>query len=192
MIKNICFKSLRFITQVLCHIADYFMKSCEWPSKKIIGLFKKPEYSRQGDCQMTGQCCHMIGMEFPSSWHKKLKLLELIKKWHFLRYNFTYRGTTDNMLVYKCNYITKDKKCGIHRFKPALCRDFPKTPLIGFTKLHKGCGFYFVKKEGLQFEKVLQDVKQRNETPITPKPYPADLTQNSPSEPSQTNNQRDD
>jgi hypothetical protein len=61
------------------------------------------------------------------------------------------------MLVYSCNYLTPEMTCGIQRFKPKLCRDFPQQKWRGFTKLHKGCGFYFEKKTGKDFGKILRD-----------------------------------
>ncbi|MBF0105375.1 MAG: hypothetical protein HQM16_08625 [Deltaproteobacteria bacterium] len=154
-IKAIVLYFSRLIAQVVCYVAEWIVIFCEWPTKIILGLFKKSEYIRTGACKMTGQCCHLIGMEFPQSWHTRTRLLTLVKKWHFLRYNFTYLGTVDSLLVYECGYVTKDNKCGIQRFKPALCRGFPKTPLTGYTKLHKGCGFSFVKRYPSEFEKIL-------------------------------------
>ena len=74
--------------------------------------------------------------------------------------NFQFLGYQKNMLVFECDYL-KDNKCSIHAYKPKLCRDFPKTPMIGFTKLHKGCGFGFAKRSGLEFDKVLEQEKHK-------------------------------
>lgn len=156
---KIAFHTIRFCVQFILSLIEGFIGVCDWIAMKIITVFKKPEYVRKGACQMTGQCCRAIGMEFPKSWHKFPKLLNLVKRWHYLRYNFTYLGTTGNMLVYECNYLTKDNKCGIHPVRPKLCRDYPKLPLFGYTKLHKGCGFSFQKRFPNKFEKVLETVQ---------------------------------
>ena len=159
LLSTTLFYFCRFLAQIICNGLEILVKICEWPATRLIRLIKKTEYVRKGSCQMTGQCCRAIGMQFPAAWHKRTRMLNLIKKWHYLRYNFTYIGTHNNMLVYECNYLTHDNKCGIQRFKPALCRDFPKTPLFGVTKLHKGCGFYFARRGASEFEKVLNKMQ---------------------------------
>jgi len=145
------------VTYILEGVFGFF----ETLSYKIITLFKKTEFVRQGQCQMTGQCCNAIGMEFPKSWQRYPRIINVIKKWHYLRYNFKFHGIQGNMLVYECQYLTKDNRCGIQKFKPKLCRDFPKIPYWGYTKLHKGCGFSYRKRDGRTFDEVL--VKKQSE-----------------------------
>lgn len=122
---------------------------------RILSLLKKPEFVREGGCQRTGQCCRAIGMGVPRSWLKFPKLIAAINIWHRWRYNFTPIGTYDGMIVYQCHFLTRDNTCSIHRFKPALCRDFPKLPLWGRPKLHKGCGYNFVRRNKTEFERIL-------------------------------------
>ena len=123
---------------------------------QIVTSIKKPEFKRMGQCEKTGQCCRAIGMGVPQSWLKYPRLIKVIQIWHRVRYNFVPIGTYHSMIVYECRFLTRDNQCSIHRFKPALCRDFPKLPLYGFTKLHKGCGYSFVRRDESEFEKVLK------------------------------------
>lgn len=124
--------------------------------KIFLKIFFRTEFVRRGQCRMTGLCCQNIGMEVPRSWLKRPRLLKWIQKWHQLRYRFDYQGIQDNMLVYSCRDLTPDKRCSIQWMKPKLCRDYPPTPLFGILKLHKGCGFYFEKREGADFGKIIR------------------------------------
>lgn len=144
------------IIQFLCYLFERLWDAVEVVQKIFLGIFFRTEFVRQGQCQMTGQCCRNIGMEVPRLWLKRLRLLKWIRRWHQLRYRFEYQGVQGNMLVYSCRDLTVDKHCGIHWMKPKLCRDYPPTPLFGFAKLHKGCGFYFAKRQGKDFGNVLR------------------------------------
>jgi Fe-S-cluster containining protein len=142
--------------QALFFIIEGIISLMENLSYQILHLFWKTEYVRKGECQMTGQCCRAIGMELPRSWYRYPRLIHFVTKWHELRYHFTFLRRQDKLLVYECQYL-KNNRCGIHLVKPKLCRDFPKTKLFGITKLHKGCGYQFVKRGGKSFEEVLRN-----------------------------------
>lgn len=147
---------LRILVQAVCYIVEGFAALCDRVALSFLRYFFKTEYERKGQCQMTGQCCKMVGLSFPKSWLNYPRLTNTVKSWHAYRYNFSYLGTVDSMHVYECRYLTKDNKCGIHRFKPRLCRDYPVTPWYGFTKVYKGCGYRFEKRGAKEFEKILQ------------------------------------
>lgn len=159
MNQTFSFNILRFSVQAALFVFEGVFTLVEIVQYAFLRLVFKPEFTRKGGCQRTGQCCNAIGIEAPASWFRHPKLIGLIRKWHFLRYNFQAQGRQGNLLVYSCNYLTAGNLCGIHRFKPKLCRDFPPTPWRGITKLHKGCGFYFEKREGKDFGRVLREKK---------------------------------
>jgi Fe-S-cluster containining protein len=150
---------LRFFIQAVMLIIEAIM----WPPERLaaflIASFKKSEYVRRGKCRQTGQCCLAIGMVLPRWIIRRVVLVRIIQAWHRLRYNFTPVEVQDNMLVYECCYLTPKNSCGIYWRRPALCRNFPSTPLYGFPKLHEGCGFCFVKREAKRFEEVLQKIR---------------------------------
>lgn len=168
MLKKRSFHLLRFIVQVYFFFFEWVWSATEWVQESYLRIFFKPEYVRKGHCQSTGQCCRAIGIEIPVWWWNRPKLVAFIKKWHHLRYNFTFLGRHKSLLVYSCNYLTDDNKCSIHKFKPKLCRDFPKASLKGFPKLHKGCGFYFEKRVGKDFYKTLREKKSHQGTSSSP------------------------
>lgn len=139
------------------------MTSVELVQYAVLRFFFKTEFVRKGGCERTGQCCQAIGIEVPRSWFGFPRLIRAIQNWHGLRYNFEAQGRQDNLLVYSCRYLTPEKTCGIHRVKPKLCRDFPPTPWRGITKLHKGCGFRFERREGRDFYRTLEEKKRELE-----------------------------
>lgn len=156
-------KYLRLLVQVPLYLLERLLDAVEIVQNAILRLLFKTEFVRRGGCAQTGQCCRAIGIEVPRRWLRYPRLIRAIQAWHFLRYNFSSDGTQDNLLVYTCNYLTDDNRCGIQRFKPKLCRDFPATPWRGFTKLHKGCGFYFEKRSGKDFGRALRQRQGQNE-----------------------------
>lgn len=155
--------ALRFISQILMLTVEAIMFLPEKVASFLIHSFKKSEYVRLGKCRQTGQCCRAIGMILPRWMIRCPLLVRIVQAWHRLRYHFTPIEIQDNMLVYECRYLKQDHTCGIYWRRPALCRNFPSTPLYGQPKLHEGCGFCFVRRNGKRFEDVLQEcVKQRS------------------------------
>lgn len=152
--QNIGIRLIRFGLRFFFLFFEFWLNFSDKISFWILTKLKSVEYNRKGRCQNTGACCQAIGMEVPRWFWRYPKLIHLTQKWHFLRYNFVYLGQNQNMLVYECLFLTKDKLCGIHKTKPKLCRDFPKQTWRGKTRLHKGCGFFY--------EKNGEDNKQKN------------------------------
>lgn len=153
----------RLPIQVFFWVLEWIFELSEDLSYSFIYLFRKPEYVRQGGCAGTGQCCQAIGLKLPRFLLKSKTVITLFRKWHYLRYNFRCIGLRDDLMVYECMYLQPDKSCGIQAFKPKLCRDFPKLPLFGFTRLHKGCGFSFQRRGSVEFDRLIDDAKEREQ-----------------------------
>lgn len=161
------FKMFRFAAQSLFYVLEWILEIVDDLATSLMVIIWPTEYIRISGCQGTGQCCQAIGLGFPKWWERFPRILDWIKRWHYLRYNFVCYGIHEGMIVYHCLYLTSDKKCGIQNFKPKVCRDFPKTPLIGFTKLHKGCGYSFIKRDGSDLFEI---VNAPDEVHVVPKP----------------------
>ena len=129
---------------------------------KFIFVFKKPEYIRRGQCQHSGTCCRHLGMQIPEPWMRRPWLVRYLVWWHRYRFNFQYLGKTEEILIYECDYITKGNLCSIYKWRPRLCRDFPKVQLWGFSKLHRGCGFRFTRRGRADFVETLEREKKKN------------------------------
>ena len=158
---RILHKSIQWLVRAIFLLGGWILEIFQRIEDKFIYLLKKPEYVRKGACQQSGTCCQNIGIVIPESWLRRPWLARAFVRWHRYRYNFIYLGKTDNMLIYECRYLSKDHRCSIYRFRPRLCREFPKEILWGYPKLHRGCGFYFVKRGGSEFRTVLEKEKKK-------------------------------
>lgn len=161
LLKTAFSVTLRFALRWSLLILEGFLCLFDELAFWVITRFKKTEYVREGQCQMTGQCCRAVGIGVPASWFRFPVLIRFLNRWYDLRYNFAPIGRLNHMMVYECRYVTSDNKCGIHPFKPALCRSFPKLTVFGKVRLHKGCGYSFRKREASAFDKVLTEVQQK-------------------------------
>lgn len=131
---------LAFIFGMLIFLGDKF-------AYHLLRYHKKAEYVRRGGCQKTGMCCRNLAIEIPMFAAKWPWFVRMTHVWYRAIFNFHSLGTLQkNWLVYECHYLTKQNTCGIHPYRPKLCREFPLTPLFGHGRLHKGCGFWFVKR----------------------------------------------
>ncbi len=149
MKKSLLISSLRFAIRVFFHGYEII---ADWRDKLIFryqAVFLTPAYQRQGRCQQTGQCCRALGLAMPRWCLRWPKLVVVLRYWYALRYNFEYQGLNDNVLIYRCRELLADNRCGIHRFKPKLCRDYPQPLFKGLIHLHKGCGYVYVSHQNV-------------------------------------------
>jgi len=114
----------------------------------FISLNKKTEYIKKGSCNKCGKCCQVLAIQYPKFFNRFPRLLKTTINWHEFRYNFSYLNKEHNYLLYKCNYPKADGTCSIYRFRPRLCREYPKITLYGRPSAHPSCGFYFVRRDG--------------------------------------------
>jgi Fe-S-cluster containining protein len=159
-INTVILRVTRFVIQIIFFIVERITDFVDALAFKVITFIQPTEYIRKGSCKGSGTCCQQIGLSLPRSWAKKPRVVWLVRKWHYLRYNFEPLGMVDNMLVYKCLYLGDDNKCPIHRYKPKLCREFPARKLIGKVDLYRGCGFYYVTRKAEKFEDILHNKKR--------------------------------
>lgn len=136
-------------------------------AQKILVYSRRTEFIRQGSCQRTGQCCRNLAIQIPRSWAKRPKIVRLFNAWYRSIMNFHYLGTiNENWLVFECHYLKNNNTCGVYPYRPKLCREFPLVPLFGHGRLHKGCGFWFLKRSeqgkfGAQLTKQAHDLERQ-------------------------------
>lgn len=159
ILRRVGFLSLRTVIQFCFYLWERCSDIVDWLDNRFSGLMMQREYIRVGQCAMTGQCCKAIGIEFPNSWLSHPRRLQWLSRWHALRFNFEKVGIHDNLLIYQCNYLRADNRCGIQRFKPKLCRDFPTHPWSGKIGLHKGCGYSYERRQLHDFKSKLHKRK---------------------------------
>lgn len=111
---------------------------------KIVQKIIKPRYELHGECHKRGVCCQQI-LGDPPRWIKQTRLLQLFAVYHKVFHNFTAvaRGPNDEV-IFSCGHLQSDGRCGIYRYRPRLCRNYPVLPFFEAPKLMPGCGYIVV------------------------------------------------
>lgn len=105
---------------------------------------------RRGDCKVCGKCCQLFPID------NKMPISRFTFQAPYLE-NF---GEMENLItdgkdvVYshfikaKCKYLQPDGKCGNHKNRPQICRDYPiesSNPLYQYLKAQGvECGYEFI------------------------------------------------
>ena len=101
-----------------------------------------PRYQLVGQCHMRGTCCTMIVGDPPRFVKARPLLLGLFAAYHRVMHNFRVvnRGP-DGELIFHCGYLQDDGRCGIYRYRPFLCRNYPVQTWFEPPRPLPGCGF---------------------------------------------------
>jgi Fe-S-cluster containining protein len=122
------------------------------PDSAVEGDF----YVRTGSCNQCGQCCQNIYLTYRRKVIQSVEVFERVQKLHPKEYgSFEPIETTTTGVVFKCNALEEDNKCGRYLSRPAFCRTYPtEDSLIHGGKLPADCSYIFKAKQS--FTKVLQ------------------------------------
>ncbi|MGN0031086.1 MAG: YkgJ family cysteine cluster protein [Candidatus Gastranaerophilaceae bacterium] len=123
-------------------------------------------YYRTGKCKGCGQCCtHIYVKHFKHvlTDEKEFKRLQYLHKFYA---DLKIIGKDDLGLIFECtNLDTVTKKCKIHFRRPGICRRYPQEELFSMGgTLSDECGYKM--EPIIPFEKVLQDVKNKQDKKI--------------------------
>ena len=102
----------------------------------------RPGFVIQGACDKRGVCCqHIIG-DPPRAVKDRPRLLALYARYHALAHRFSVvaRGPNDE-LIFSCGHLKSDGRCGIYRYRPRLCRNYPVLPFFGAPRVLPGCAY---------------------------------------------------
>ena len=108
---------------------------------RIIRLVVRPDFLLQGECLRCGACCeHIVGD--PPKFIKHTKLLSLYLAYHRLAHRFrpTHRGPNGEV-IFSCGHLQDDGRCGIYRFRPLICRNYPVIPYYSVPGLLPDCTY---------------------------------------------------
>lgn len=138
-------------------------------------------FEQTGQCKRRGFCCYYILIPM-----RKGDLLGKLQRFWVKEFNgFFSRDRVvkdqDNRdwEVMGCRYLKKNSSCGVHFFRPAICRSWPKIEAFHEPRLLKGCG-YQIKIRDPRYQEAL---KMSKNLPDSLKMY-SKTSQNQKSEPS--------
>lgn len=109
---------------------------------RLLQRIIRPGYVLQGACDKRGVCCqHIIG-DPPRAIKDRPRLLSLYARYHAVAHRFSVvaRGPNDE-LIFSCGHLKSDGRCGIYRYRPRLCRNYPVVPFFGPPRVLPGCGY---------------------------------------------------
>jgi Fe-S-cluster containining protein len=140
----------RFFVWILAFVFGRCIYWGDWLAYRLLYSHRRSQFVRMGGCARTGQCCRNLALEIPKSWAKRPWILRLFAGWYRAIFNFHFLELNqESWMVFECHHLKNGKVCSIYPYRPKLCREFPLLPLFGHGRLHKGCGFYFVKRDAL-------------------------------------------
>mgnify|MGYP001606063823 CR=1 FL=1 len=112
----------------------------------IINLIKKVLGSRwilTGKCQQCGTCCQQIVMTMTPAQVKSRFFTDLSIRWISWLFGFQLQAVDEEncAIIFGCQHLTPDNKCGNYRWRPNVCRNFPLVDYFAEPKLLPNCGF---------------------------------------------------
>ena len=105
---------------------------------------QKQKYKIEGKCIKCGKCCKQIRSKGMQN-EKDLKIMQFIFPWYK---NFYVLRTDENgEVILCCKKLKENGECGIYKFRPFLCRNYPKKNISFNAQMPDGCGYKVIKKE---------------------------------------------
>jgi len=107
-------------------------------------VLQKQKYKIEGKCNKCGKCCNQIRSAGMKN-EKDLKIMQFIFPWYK---NFYITGQDDNgNIILACKKLKQNGECGIYKFRPLLCRNYPRKHIDFNADMPDGCGYKIIKKE---------------------------------------------
>jgi uncharacterized protein len=115
-------------------------------------------YVREGLCNGCGQCCQQLYLTYKRSVIDCVQTFEAVKALHPAEYgSFYVVDETETGLVFGCERLLADNRCGDYARRPSFCRSYPtEDSLLQGGKLPVECGYWFKLKRS--FGEVLGEV----------------------------------
>jgi hypothetical protein len=114
-------------------------------SQAVARKILPPPWKQEGQCQQRGNCCYYVLLPEPKGF-----LGRLFYFWHTQINGFYARrpepveAEGQRMRVMGCRYLQADGRCGHHKLRPTLCREWPLIRYFGQPRILRGCGFQAV------------------------------------------------
>jgi Fe-S-cluster containining protein len=101
----------------------------------------RPRFVLLGECHKRGVCCRQI-IGDPPRLVRETRLVQLFVGYHRVMHNFAAIGKgPDGEIIFACNHLDAEGRCGIYALRPFLCRNYPVLPFYAAPQLLPGCGF---------------------------------------------------
>lgn len=120
-----------------------------------------PRYDVVGECVKCGKCCKEILFN-PPRFIRTTGLVHVFVLYHRLAHNFSpvARGPDDE-IIFACGHLKSDGRCGIHKWRPFLCRNFPVVPWFEVPKILPYCTYQVAARPVTQMKARLPIINAR-------------------------------
>lgn len=121
----------------------------------------RTRYILAGSCRMTGCCCRDMNLWYDGKpVRTKSQFLKICQEDEdFRRWRFTGRDEHGHA-TFDCTLLSPDNLCTDYEARPQMCRDYPKVE--DREDLKDGCGFYFIKRDGVPKERRRGKARERS------------------------------
>lgn len=102
------------------------------------------KYGRRGKCKQCGACCEV----FITCVTAQEEWMDYAKGFGTIGY---YDGEAYLVIHKPCKFLTKDKKCKIHKKRHQACRQFPHSNDWVWVRVRGKCGYSFKKDDKITF-----------------------------------------
>ncbi|MDD5382085.1 MAG: YkgJ family cysteine cluster protein [Candidatus Margulisbacteria bacterium] len=123
-------------TIMLFVLADNFLTNL---ARKIF----KTRWVLTGKCRQCGSCCREIYLKMTPGQLRSELFTKLSVRW--LSWLFGFKliriDRENHYLIFSCEHLTADNKCGNYFWRPNVCRNYPLVDYFKEPGFLPGCGF---------------------------------------------------
>ena len=119
----------------------WFFASLEVAMQRLFARVVPPRYVVVGECVKCGKCCKEIVFN-PPKFVKNTWLLRFFIVFHKITHNFSVVGRgAEGEIYFSCGHLKADGRCGSHKTRPYICRNFPVVPFFEPPKILPYCSY---------------------------------------------------
>lgn len=129
------------LARTLWHVVALVFVEVELFAINIVRYLHPPRFVLTGGCHKRGVCCTQIVGD-PPQFIKRTFLMRAWLAMHRVLHNFHPAGEgPDGQVIFRCSHLLASGKCGIYRFRPFICRNYPVVPYYNMPPILPGCGY---------------------------------------------------
>jgi len=112
----------------------------------VSNLAKSPfrtKWCLEGKCNKCGKCCQEIGLKIDPRLLSSKFITNIIVRWISWLFDFYLIGIDHKRLYlfFGCKHKMPDGTCGVYKWRPSVCRNYPIIDYFEEPALFPECGY---------------------------------------------------